>query len=63
MLIFSLKLIWLFDSKYIIIFAWFMDIITFIVVLLDKNINKVISCVHFLEKVLSISFKVNFIIF
>ncbi|CAD8184161.1 unnamed protein product [Paramecium octaurelia] len=61
MLIFSLKLIWLFDSKYIIIFAWLMDLITFIVILLDKNISKVISCIHFLEKVLSVSFKVLFL--
>ncbi|CAD8076487.1 unnamed protein product [Paramecium primaurelia] len=58
MLIFSLKLIWLFDSKYIIIFAWLMDLITFIVILLDKNISKLISCIHFAEKVLSVSFKV-----
>ncbi|CAK91351.1 unnamed protein product (macronuclear) [Paramecium tetraurelia] len=61
MLIFSLKLIWLFDSKYIIIFAWLMDLITFIVILLDKNISKAISGIHFLEKVLSVSFKVLFL--
>ncbi|CAD8105280.1 unnamed protein product [Paramecium sonneborni] len=58
MLIFSLKLIWLFDSKYIIIFAWIMDLITFIIVLIDKDTTKAISCIHFVEKALSVSFKV-----
>ncbi|CAD8104395.1 unnamed protein product [Paramecium sonneborni] len=62
MLIFSCKLIWLFDSKYIIIFAWFMDLITFVIVMLDKNIGKLLSVVHFLEKVLSISFKITIVI-
>lgn len=59
MVIFSCKLIWLFDSKYIIIFAWFMDLITFILVMLDKNIGKSLSVIHFIEKVLSVSFKVR----
>lgn len=63
MLIFSLKLIWLFDSKYIIIFAWIMDLINFIIVILDKNISKVISCIHLIEKVLSVSFKVLLLLF
>ncbi|CAD8169341.1 unnamed protein product [Paramecium octaurelia] len=62
MLIFSCKLIWLFDSKYIIIFAWFMDLITFVIVMLDRNIGKVLSVVHFLEKVLTISFKITIVI-
>ncbi|CAD8109779.1 unnamed protein product [Paramecium sonneborni] len=62
MLIFSCKLIWLFDSKYIIIFAWFMDLFTFVIVMLDKNISKFFSGLHFLEKVLSISFKITIVI-
>lgn len=59
MLIFSCKLIWLFDTKYIIIFAWFMDLITFIILMLDKNIGKTLSIIHFIDKVLSVSFKVE----
>lgn len=36
-----------------------MDLITFVIVMLDRNIGKVLSVVHFLEKVLTISFKVK----
>lgn len=56
---FSCKLIWLFDTKYIIIFAWFMDLVTFVILMLDKNIGKSLSVVHFIDKVLSVSFKVH----
>ncbi|CAD8193407.1 unnamed protein product [Paramecium pentaurelia] len=62
MLIFSCKLIWQFDSKYVIIFAWFMDLVTFVIIMLDRNIGKVLSLVYFLEKVLSISFKITIVI-
>ncbi|CAK93490.1 unnamed protein product (macronuclear) [Paramecium tetraurelia] len=62
MIIFSCKLIWLFDTKYVIIFAWFMDLASFIIIMLDKNITKVLSVVNFVEKVLSISFKITIVI-
>lgn len=36
-----------------------MDLITFIILMLDKNIGKTLSIIHFIDKVLSVSFKVE----
>lgn len=36
-----------------------MDLVTFVILMLDKNIGKSLSVVHFIDKVLSVSFKVH----
>lgn len=59
-ILFCGKLIWKYDIKYIIIFAWFMDLFSFINIVLDKKISKFMAFVHFVEKMLNVVMKVAF---
>lgn len=40
-----------------------MDLATFILILTDKNIGKSMSIIYFLDKVLSVAFKVLFLFY
>lgn len=58
-MVFSGKLIWNYDIKYIIICAWILDLVGFISLMLNKKISSKLAIIYFIEKLLNVAFKVN----
>ena len=47
-----------YDVKYVILYTWFIDLASFLQLIMDKKISRTYTIVYFCEKLCSISFKV-----
>lgn len=62
MILYCAMILWGFDIKYLILYAWFLDLSGFLQLVVERSNGKFYTLLYFLEKLGSIIFKVTVII-